>query len=112
MHGPSVIPERRRVQRRPARERATLIADDGVFRGCLIMDFSQHGARLGLGAPNPLPNRFRLMLPTGRRVKAVLIWQRGLVAGVAFDMPLGIIDRLTLWNRLRRSSSDDSVDYA
>jgi hypothetical protein len=103
MHGPSLAAERRRVLRHSTKARATAIIADNVMRGCFVTDFSHRGARLGLGASTPLPLRFELLFPTGQRLKATLIWQYEMTAGVAFDMPLNILDRLCIWSWLRRS---------
>jgi hypothetical protein len=106
MHGPLVIAERRSLPRHSAKERATAVVDGAVMRGCVLLDFSQRGARLGLGAPNPLPLRFELRFPSGHCVNAMLVWQRNLVAGVSFDMPLTLLQRLSLWNWHRRSKAE------
>ena len=106
MHGPLVVAERRSVPRHSAKERAIAIVDGSVMRGCVVQDFSERGARLGLGALNPLPLRFELLFPTGQRMKVALIWQRELVAGVSFDRPLTILERLAVWNWLRRSQAE------
>ena len=108
MHGHFPIVERRNVPRYSARARTTTIVDGAVMRGCTILDFSERGARLLLGAPNPLPLQFELEFPTGQRIKVGLIWQRELVAGISFDRPQTILDRLATWNWMRRSQAEAS----
>ena len=70
------------------------------------MDYSDRGARLSLGTSHSLPLRFELRFPTGQCMKVTLIWQRERVAGVSFDRPLNILERLAVWNWLRRSQSE------
>jgi hypothetical protein len=86
--------ERRSLPRRPAREQATAIVAGSTKRGCVVTDFSRRGARLGFGAEAPLPLRFELVFATGRRVNAQLIWQREMTAGVLFDLPPTLGERL------------------
>jgi hypothetical protein len=88
------VEDRRSAPREPMMERASVIFDSGSVRACYILDFSHRGARLELEAPNQLPQRFELLFPTGHRVKAVVVWQRELLAGVAFRMPVSALDRL------------------
>jgi len=96
----SLVAERRSVPRNNTAQRATAIAADSEARGCLVMDLSSRGARLALGSPYQLPSRFELVFQTGQRVKVMLIWQRGLVAGVSFDRPHGglvLAQRFSAW---------------
>jgi hypothetical protein len=78
--------ERRSDPRQFANERARILLE-GVTRGCIVQDISAGGARLGLGAEGPLPLRFELeFVQRKRRVPVQLIWQRGLTAGICFDL--------------------------
>jgi hypothetical protein len=86
--------ERRRIKRHPANKRVILIVQNGLRRGCSVFDLSPLGARLELGAPYPLPRRLELLFTNGQRVKAHLVWQREVMAGVFFDTPLGFFERL------------------
>ena len=106
MHGPSVVAERRSVERHSAKERAVAILDGSVLRGCIVINFSDKGARLSLGAPHPLPLRFELLFPTGQRVKVALIWQRETDAGVMFERPLTAIERLIARHWLRSAEAE------
>jgi hypothetical protein len=72
------------VIRRTSNERGVLVAN-GKSQGCVVKDISSNGARLQLGGPNPLPQRFQLELTgRGERVGAQLVWQNGTEAGVQF----------------------------
>ncbi len=93
-HGPNMTIERRRVPRQPVHTRANAVFSDGTRRGCTVRDLSPHGARLIFGAVAPLPLRFELEFPNGKRVKLQVIWQSKLIAGVRFDRPLA------LWKRI------------
>jgi hypothetical protein len=86
--------ERRALARHRADKRVVLIHRDGLRRGCSVYDLSPRGARLELGTPYPLPRRIELMFTNGRRVKAHLVWQKDLMAGVFFDKPLSFFERL------------------
>ena len=93
--------ERRTDARLPTNERAKLHLT-GVIRGCIVTDRSSKGARLGLGADHPLPQRFEIeFITTGRRVPAQLVWQRGLVAGVQFDIRPTLLERLNVLSWFR-----------
>jgi hypothetical protein len=97
-----MLVERRKVPRRAANEGALAIVSDAVRRRCLITDLSPQGARLGFGARGELPLRFDLLLSSGRRVKAQVVWQRDLVAGVHFDLRPPILDRIIPHSWLQR----------
>ena len=69
----------------------------------MITNLSSQGARLELGAVNPLPLRFEIAFATGQRVKVQLIWQHDLQAGVHFDFHPTLWQRLVRRARLRRA---------
>ena len=95
MHqAPNMIAERRLVPRSAAKARVSAIVNGEAKRGCTISDLSANGARLIFGALEPLPLRFELELGNGKRVRVQLIWQRKLAAGVRFDKPLAIWERI------------------
>lgn len=96
--------ERRRAARQGANSRAMAVIGDCVMRDCFVLDFSDRGARLQLRDGAHLPPCFELLFPTGKRVKATRIWQDGREAGVSFEMPDDITERLSVWNWLRRSN--------
>ena len=91
---PGIVVERRSVPRQAAQARAIAVVAEGVRRGCTVSDLSPYGARLIFGAMAPLPLRFELELAGRKRVKVQLIWQRKLAAGVRFNKPLAIWERL------------------
>ena len=91
---PGIVVERRSVPRQATQARAIAIVNEGVRRGCILSDLSPYGARLVFGAMAPLPLRFELELPGKRLVKVQLIWQRKLAAGVRFNKPLAIWERI------------------
>ena len=57
---------------------------------CTIRNLTDTGARLEFTNPTELPTDFKLkILATDQVVPVELIWQRGLAAGVRFEMSLG-----------------------
>ncbi|CFX12154.1 Type IV pilus assembly PilZ (modular protein) [Candidatus Filomicrobium marinum] len=54
--------ERRRFGRRSTLKRATIVTEDGVQTACFVVDISDNGARLKLGNPSSVPDRFGLMI--------------------------------------------------
>jgi hypothetical protein len=98
--GSSAVAERRSVPRHSVTRRATALAAGFDPRGCLVLNLSDRGARLAVGSAYQLPSRFELAFRSGQRVKVMLIWQHGLVAGVAFDRPhagLLMVQRFSDW---------------
>ena len=56
---------------------------------CTIRDLNDSGARLEFANPTELPTEFKLkILATDQVVPVELVWQRGLAAGVRFEMSL------------------------
>jgi hypothetical protein len=73
--------------RRMVAQRARIESLDGSFaRDCTMVDVSGGGARLALGASDPLPNRFFLILSRDGVVRRLCqpVWQNEMQAGVQF----------------------------
>ena len=58
---------------------------------CTIRDLTESGARLEFKSPTELPVEFKLkIIATEQIVPVELVWQRGLSAGVRFEIELGM----------------------
>jgi hypothetical protein len=80
--------EKRRFPRTRMLKAGKVILSEQSTIDCTIRDFSPGGARLVFAAPTPLPKLFRLLIvATDNMVPATLVWQKGLAAGVSFELP-------------------------
>lgn len=79
--------EKRTQIRRSILQRARIELTDGsVVRECTMVDVSAGGARLLLATPDPLPNRFFLILSHDGAFRRLCspAWQTDIKAGVQF----------------------------
>jgi hypothetical protein len=79
--------EKRSHIRRSIAQRARIESPDGSFAGeCTMIDVSAGGARLVLSTPDPLPNRFFLILSHDGALRHLCqpVWQTDTKAGVQF----------------------------
>jgi hypothetical protein len=98
---PNTIVDARRAVRHQTNERGKIYEKHAV-RGCIVTELSSKGARIGLGAQAALPLRFEIeFVATGRRVPAQLIWQRGLTAGIQFEIRPTLLERLNVLSWFR-----------
>ncbi|MEW6280576.1 MAG: PilZ domain-containing protein [Candidatus Eremiobacterota bacterium] len=105
----------RRVARRMAREiRVWYRSGRGPFRRTLTVNFSPNGARLRLEAPipsdEPLLVMFELEEDMKLQVQARLVWQTldlegQTLAGVHFEMPRDVQNRVNNWVKRRSKAS-------
>lgn len=78
----------RHVHRQRTLKAAKVILTDWTTVDCTIRDISPDGARLVFGDAFSLPQEFRLLNVSNNTIRpARLLWQRGLMAGVAFAGP-------------------------
>jgi len=69
--------------------------DDGArVRLCTIADLSEKGARLELSGPVPPQSRVKLLCERFGELQGVVVWCRGNVAGMRFNLPAADIARL------------------
>jgi hypothetical protein len=83
--------DKRRKVRKPIERRVWIDAADGsVVAECKLLNMSETGAKLLLGAPKELPDSFILRLSKDGRVarKCRLAWNSGNEIGVAFTARL------------------------
>lgn len=81
---PILRPERRKTPRKRCSDRG-VVKYESVQRGCQVTDISSDGARLLFGIGAPLPLRFKLVLPGGKEVQCLRIWQSAESVGVRFS---------------------------
>lgn len=75
---------KRRHPRRALGAKACIYAGKDAF-GCVIVDMSQEGARLQLGAPATIPARFSLLVSAAEpMLECERVWQHGDTVGVKF----------------------------
>jgi hypothetical protein len=82
-----MLQDKRKAQRRPIHHSAWLALSAGEFRGCMLSDVSDTGARINVEDAETLPDRFFLLLSkTGaaRRVCRV-VWRKSSQLGVRFE---------------------------
>jgi hypothetical protein len=80
--------EHRRAPRKRTLKEARVVLTDWTTMDCLVRDMSASGARLAFGAPVTLPKTFSLLMVAAEKlIPAELLWQRGLLAGIAFTGP-------------------------
>jgi hypothetical protein len=80
--------DHRRAHRQRTLKQGKVVLSDHAAIDCTIRDLTPEGARLVFGGETALPQEFRLFMPgTGSIVRAKLLWQRGLSAGIAFAGP-------------------------
>jgi hypothetical protein len=80
--------EHRRSPRKRTLKEARVVLTDRTTMDCLVRDMSAQGARLAFGAPVTLPTTFSLLMVASEKlIPAELLWQRGLLAGIAFTGP-------------------------
>src|SRR5437763_3067486 len=80
--------DKRRHSRKRTLKTGKVILSDSASIDCVIREVSPTGARLVFGGPTVLPKLFRLLfVETGSVRPAILVWQKGLAAGVCFELP-------------------------
>ena len=80
--------DKRKYPRTRTLKTGRVILSDTTSLSCLIRDVSPAGARLVFGGPAVLPMLFRLLfVDTDTMRVATLVWQKGLAAGVSFEVP-------------------------
>lgn len=82
----NVIDGNQRQARRRAVFGGAKIETCGLTYDCFVLDVSDGGARVRMGAPLPLPHQVALRLPNGETHQATLQWARGIEAGFAFEV--------------------------
>lgn len=96
------MPEARRAPRHAAKQRGSAVVSGRAEIPCVIRDLSATGARLSFSNPTILPRTFRLEFD-GQDQRVTVVWQRGLMAGVKFQTPIGVVStqkkRGWLWSR-------------
>src|SRR5881275_2472326 len=95
-HSVGVAPkaDRRKFPRKRMLLSGQVILSQRSTINCTIRDWNPGGARLVFSAPTQLPQLFRLLIvSTGIMVPATLVWQRGLAAGVSFEIPENLVPR-------------------
>jgi hypothetical protein len=86
--------EKRRFQRARMLKAGKVILSEWSTIDCVIRDLSPGGARLVFAAPTPLPKSFRLLIvATGNMLPATVIWQKGVAAGISFELPTDLAPR-------------------
>jgi hypothetical protein len=82
-------PNARTAQRRKVLKTGKALLPGGFsVMDCVIRDVSDSGARLEVGDPLSLPDRFRLVCIQDNTMREVLVmWRREGRAGVAFEGP-------------------------
>jgi PilZ domain-containing protein len=79
--------DRRRFPRTRTLKSGRVILTDRTTVDCTIRNLSRGGARLVFGAPTRIPAFFLLVVDGSKdMIPARLIWQKGLAAGVMFDV--------------------------
>jgi hypothetical protein len=79
--------DRRRFPRTRTLKCGRVILTDRTTVDCTIRNLSRGGARLVLGAPTRIPGFFLLVVDGSKdMIPARLVWQKGLAAGVMFDV--------------------------
>lgn len=88
---PATNADRRGYPRKKTLLAGRVLLSEWSTLDCTIRDWSPAGARLVFSVPIELPRLFRLLIvSTGKMVPATLVWQKGLAAGVSFELPANL----------------------
>ncbi|MCF1505625.1 hypothetical protein [Afifella sp. H1R] len=79
--------EQRALRRHHLDKRSTVMSHR-LYANCQVRNISPTGACIELDSRAVLPASVRLPMPNCGTASAKLVWQRGKLAGVAFDQPL------------------------
>lgn len=98
----------RKFNRQSVLKTAKVFADHGVF-DCIIMDFSNKGARVLFGATTSLPEHVTIKLSDGTSYDAVCRWVRGEEAGFEFtaDTSMSLASRHLAWQAYERLLAEE-----
>ena len=79
----------------------------GDLDSCVLSDISETGARIDVGDPKLVPDRFVLFLSHngGARRACTVVWRKPRQVGVSFSRRLGAADRA----KLTRKHDDEPV---
>ena len=81
--------QERRQPRRKALKNGRVLLSKWASIDCTIRDLTDSGARLEFGSLTELPAEFNLMIiATDQVIPVELVWQRGVAAGVRFELDL------------------------
>lgn len=93
-------------------ERPALLWAEGLAKGCVLADLSQHGARIELQTSLPLGGRVRLAIP-GLPVRiARVVWRRNRAHGLVFQQSFALDELAALTALLQLPEDADLCEIA